>query len=74
MPLSSRKDLWSIILIPTKCTEGERLKELQVQLIEQMYVETVGMDSKLTVSMDSKLWCVEKYWQAQLVNVTCYER
>ena len=65
MPLSSRKDLWFIRLIPTKCAEGERLKELQVQLIEQMYVETV--------SMDSKLWCIEKYWQAQLVNL-CYER
>ena len=43
----------------TKCTNGNEVANIEVQLIEQ--VEEGNYD------LDGRLWCREKYWQPQLL-------
>ena len=38
----------------TKCTDGNRVENIEVQLIEQM--------QECNYDLKGKLWCTEKYW------------
>ena len=46
----------------TKCTNGSKVENFEVQLIEQ--VQEGHYD------LERKLWCREKYWQAQLFTLS----
>ena len=46
----------------TKCTDVDKIENIEVHLIEQ--VEEDDYD------VEGKLWCREKYWQAQLFTLS----
>ena len=46
----------------TKCTNGNKVENTEIQLIEQ--VQEGNYD------LEGKLWCREKYWQAQLFTLS----
>ena len=46
----------------TKCTNGNKAENLEVQLIEQVQEDHYDLEGKL--------WCREKYWQAQLFTLS----
>ena len=46
----------------TKCTNGNKAEHIEVQLIEQ--VQEGNYD------LEGRLWCREKYWQAQLFTLS----
>ena len=46
----------------TKCTNGNKIEHIEVQLIEQ--VQEGNYD------LEGRLWCREKYWQAQLFTLS----
>ena len=46
----------------TKCTNGNKVENIEVQLIEQ--VQEGNYD------LEGRLWCREKYWQIQLFTLS----
>ena len=46
----------------TKCTNGNKVENIEVQLIEQV--------REGNYDLEGKLWCREKYWQAQLFTLS----
>ena len=46
----------------TKCTNDNKIEKLEVQLIEQV------LDGNY--DLEGRLWCREKYWQAQLFTLS----
>ena len=42
----------------TKCTNGKKVENIEVQLIEKV--------QESNYNLEGKLWCRKKYWQAQL--------
>ena len=46
----------------TKCTNGNKVANTEVQLIEQVL--------EGNYDIEGRLWCSEKYWQAQLFTLS----
>ena len=46
----------------TKCTNGNKVANIEVQLIEQVL--------EGNYDIEGRLWCSEKYWQAQLFTLS----
>ena len=46
----------------TKCTNGNKVENIEVQLIEQVL--------EGNYDLEGRLWCREKYWQAQLFTLS----
>ena len=47
----------------TKCTNDNKIENIEVQLIEQVL--------EGNYDLEGKLWCREMYWQAQLFTLSC---
>ena len=41
----------------TKCTNGNKLENIEAQLVEQV--------QESNYNLEGRLWCRKKYWQAQ---------
>ena len=47
----------------TKCTNDNKIENIEVQLIEQVL--------EGNHDLEGRLWCREMYWQAQLFTLFC---